>query len=294
MKLTEAVSKNNIDMVKELLLIEKNAENIRSKGVASGNLISLAKTYEMVELLLINGADPFFVSHLGKRPAFFGCAGDIKAIKLFVEKGIDIKKTNMYGESILFEENCSDEVADFALSQGLDPTIISNNSNESVLFHTSSTLLANEAIRKGISVNLLNSWSQNALFTNMCPDIIEILLKNKCSLTQKDEDLLPLMLRPECIATSDCKKIELLIQYGIDINVKDKYGRNGLNLLWSDSKMESIAEILLKNNIEICLDKDFDAEKVYEMAVQHIALNEKQNLHSDLAVSPIFKNHHRI
>lgn len=294
MKLTEAVSKNNIDMVKELLLLEKNAESIRSRGVISGNIISLAKTYEMVELLLKNGADPFFISNSGRRPAFFSCAGDIKAIKLFVEKGVDIKKTNIYGESILFEENCSDEVAEFALSQGLDPTVISDNSNNSVLFRTSSTLLANEAIRKGVSVNLLNSWNQNALFTNMCSDVIEILLKNNCSLTQKDEDLLPLMLRPECIATSDCKKIELLIQYGIDINAKEKYGRNCLNLLWSNTNMEPIAEILLKNNIEICLDKHFENELVYEMAIKHIALSEKQNLHSDLARSPVFKNHHRI
>lgn len=294
MKLTEAVSKNNIDMVKELFLLEKNAESIRSRGIISGTLISLAKTYEMVEFLLKNGADPFFVSNLGKRPAFFSCAGDIKAVKLFVERGVDIKKTNMYGESILFEANCSDEVAEFALSQGLDPTIISENSNESVLFKTSSTLLANEAIKKGVSVNLLNSWYQNALFTNMCSDVIEILLKNNCSLTQKDEDLLPLILRPECIATSDFKKIELLIQYGIDINAKEKDGRNCLNLLWSNTNMEPIAEILLKNNIEICLDKYFENEIVHEMAMKHIALSEKQKLNSDLASSSVLKNHHRI
>lgn len=294
MVLIDAVSKNNIDLVKQLLHNQKNVADINLKDSLGNTALCLAKNYDMVDILLKNGADPFATSRLNKRPAFFNCAGDIKAIFLFVSKGVDIKTLNTYGESILFEEGCSDEVADFAISKGVNPVTISDESNNSVLFKTSSTFLANEAIKRGLSVNHLNSWEQNALFTNMHANIIEILLKNGSSLIQKDEDELPLILRPECIATKDLKKIQLLIQYGIDINAKEKYGRNCLNLLWPDTNMEPVAEVLLKNNIEICLDKEFENKLIYEMAVQHIALREKENLYSELATSSIIKNHHRI
>lgn len=281
MNLREAVNKNDLEFAKKLI---SEGGNINEADHIGFTAIHNAKSYDMLKLLVKHGANVHLKTKIG-RPVFFNAAKNIDMLEFYESLGVDITASNDENENILFEKKCSEEVIKKVVEKGADLTLISNSTDQSLLFNTESLFLAKKVIEKGVSVNLTNAWQQNALFTTISPQITQLLIDNGCNMQARDEDGLCIMLRPETLQTEDLEKLKILIKNKIDINVKDREGKNCLNLLWEGQ--EHIAELLLEHDIEILIDKPFESDNIYKMALQHIAKCEKHTLTEEVKINKI-------
>jgi ankyrin repeat protein len=106
-ELCDLISQNNVDKVRDLLEViksknpEKSAkEYVNDRDIACRNSLHLAiqmKNYDMVRLLLDNGADPMVVSKLYKTAVHTACeVGDVHILRCIVESGSKMEAFNAH------------------------------------------------------------------------------------------------------------------------------------------------------------------------------------------------------
>lgn len=204
------------------LLIEAGADvNKKAKGGKTALWVT-CDAYEpkpidkLVELLLVNGAEPNISKKGDDGPLHYACMyGKNKAAIMLIEHGADVNAKGGYNRTPLI----------YTATNGKSPELVK-------------VLLEN-----GADIHATNEAGENAFFEmitqgNTNIEIAKILLKNGISVNSKSKHYGMLIHWAAFCGRTEI--VKLLLDKGADINAKDKMGNTPILRAMSQNKIETV------------------------------------------------------
>jgi ankyrin repeat protein len=266
--LTWAVRNNKNEIVKVILENAKNLDiNIKDGEGNTALILAIKnKNIEIVQELLVRGADHSVINN-GVTPLLLACLlEDVELIKALLNKGAELK---------------------LPLERNIEMSFTKNNTNSNKLLTTNIEML-NWAVNKSkheiVKVILENIKNNNfniedhfnlnfALFyaiKNHNPELCKILIENGANKECRDErfDDTPLTYALKAGNKAIC---EYLLSQNVDINAKDCFGHTALNcVIYSYYNQDEITTLLLEHGAK---DGNFEfAEKAKFDELEQILL----------------------
>ena len=164
-----AVIRGDYDMVKTLIYsgadFAADPHRIFQKAVISGNL-------KIIKLLVQKGIDPKFIDKSGNSYLFYAIKSDNNITKdelidYFIKQGVDINKTNKVGQTALFVEDSRIRYGRLILiSRGAKINVVDNKGNTPLMVSSHWAILpeVQAMIDKGADLHTLNQKGENALW----------------------------------------------------------------------------------------------------------------------------------
>ncbi len=191
-----------------------------------------------IKALLVAGANLNVKNEYGQTLLHWALnEGSLEAVKFLIENGADFNVEDMHGQTPLFfaQRYDYDEIAAYLLEKGA--RVARMTTNEQALWSAIRKKDYQQAeqlvISGGININAVDNYGATLLHTAVIrgtPQIVELLLKNGADVHAQEGMLThtPLHFAAALRSNSPKENIELLIQFGADIEAKDSYGKTPL------------------------------------------------------------------
>lgn len=205
----------------------------------------------MTKLLLDRGACVDHVTPIGETPLTIASRmGAFDTVKLLLESGADANHTRHDGCPVVifaFDKDIVEILLDF----GAD--VNSAHDGFSLLHnHYDKIETVKFLIGRGAFVNPMIREEYNILNT-VCfcgrADVLRCLLENGADQDAKDNDTSETPMH-ECFAENVVECVEILVEYGADVNSPDMYGSTPLHKALSCGRFDS-AKLLLENGANV-------------------------------------------
>lgn len=145
-------------------------------------------------------------------------------LKELIRHGLNIEcESSEYEETIAFHHNIPDETALFLRENHLN-VFKKNIDGQNMLFHTTSLILAQYAIEKGLSVNDVDEYSNTAIMINENDDIVKLLIRNGADIRHINDQNENILLS----RYNNLDMLKFLVKEGVDIHFKSSKGSNAL------------------------------------------------------------------
>ena len=217
-------------------LITANPELVKSVTKRGSTPLHRARTAEIAEILLANGADLEAKDYYGKTPACtFGWATDSvygPALKYIITKGANLNATDREGAAGLHRAcmHGFSMTATTLMENGADVTIADQDGYTPLHYATSSERIVEKLIEKGADVNAVTNAGDTPLHLAVRYDrdkTVELLLAKGADLNAKDAKGRTPIYAAGMNGARKC--IPLLHAAGADINAKDNSGKTVLS-----------------------------------------------------------------
>ncbi len=173
---------------------------------------------------------------------------NLTMVELLIQYGADVNATNKDGRtalsSAILADNANKKIIELLLKNNANPNV------DDILLsacHYQKCTIVEVLIEYGADVNATNKDGRTALSSAInnsgaSIEIVELLLKNH--INPNVDDILHIACYEQNLAM-----VELLIQYGADVNATDKDGKTALfSAIFADNANKKTVELLLKNN----------------------------------------------
>lgn len=190
---------------------------------------------EKSEFLLKKGIEKLDVPDNERRNALFNCC--LEKLKLLLSHGYDINIKNVKEESIMFHAPDID-VVDFLITQGFSVNELNKSENNMIMDKTLNEHMIKDLIDRGLDVNHLNTKKQNALFYASI-EKIEALLDSGININHLAKFGTNCAFHnPYFDKTQALKRLKLLKEAGVDLNIIDSRGKSIFRYLSSPEEIE--------------------------------------------------------
>lgn len=191
---------------------------------------------EKSDFLLKKGIEKLDLPDNERRNALFNCG--LEKLKVLLSHGYDVNIKNVKEESIMFYAPDID-VVDFLITQGFSVNELNKSENNMIMGKTLNEHLIKDLIDRGLDVNHLNTKKQNALFYASVKKI-EALLDSGINIHHlaKSETNCAFHSPYNCDKTLAVKRLKLLKEAGVDLNIIDRRGKNIFRYLSSPEEIE--------------------------------------------------------
>lgn len=188
------------------------------------------------DFLLKKGIEKLDVPNNERRNALFHCG--LEKLKVLLSHGYDINIKNVKEESIMFHAPDID-VVDFLITQGFSVNELNKSENNMIMGMALNEHLIKDLIDRGLNINHLNKKKQNALFYASVKKI-EFLLDSGINIHHraKYETNCAFHSPYNCDKSLALKRLKLLKEAGVDLNINDRLGKNIFRYLSSPDEVE--------------------------------------------------------
>lgn len=252
------------ETVKDIALINKYSFDINHKENAGKNALFYIKNKKVALKLIQMGID-VFCKNKKDQNLLFHCPDNM--IDLFIANGLDVNSCDSEGKTPLFYANVRrtekliklgadvhiiDNFGNTALFFGshlkkqclLDNGAIINHINQlgcNALFNVEETSAAITLVNNGINVNQISNAGKNALFVlreEICRYLLQSTEINVNHINGRNE-------KATALFGSGLNKSKLLIEYDINVNVKNYKNKNAF---FYTKKNKELIKLLIENN----------------------------------------------
>lgn len=188
------------------------------------------------DFLLKKGIEKLDVPNNERRNALFHCG--LEKLKVLLSHGYDINIKNVKEESVMFHAPDID-VVDFLITQGFSVNELNKSENNMIMGMALNEHLIKDLIDRGLNINHLNKKKQNALFYASVKKI-EVLLDSGINIHHraKYETNCAFHSPYNCDKSLALKRLKLLKEAGVDLNITDRLGKNIFRYLSSPDEVE--------------------------------------------------------
>ena len=275
--LMHAVENGSIDMVEKLVKAGANLDLKDEKGTTALMKAVEMQSLSKVRCLVKAGADVNLRGHIG-RTALMDAAWRIDAYEVFnclISAGADVNAKDLYGRNALmlasgrgnimavkdlirlgadvnlrdsmgltalmegarnFTNEKSREVVAELVKSGADVNVQDNGGESALMYAYFDVVKMEELVKAGANVNLQNKEGKTVLmkvagsFCGEHPTLTDLLLKENRKIFKKNRKTFK----------ENKMALELLIENGADVNIKDNKGRNAIMYVKDDERKRRI------------------------------------------------------
>lgn len=192
----------------------------------------------MIELFIANGLDVNSLDNEGKTPLFYA---NVRRTEKLIKLGADIHAKDNFGNTALFFG--SHLKKQYLLDNGAVINHV-NKSGCNALFNVEETNAAIILVQNGIDVNQISNAGKNVLFVlreEVCRYLLESTEIDINYINERDE-------KATALFNSGFHKSKLLIEYGINVNVKNYKEKNAL---FYTKKNKELIKLLIEHNCHV-------------------------------------------
>lgn len=194
-------------------------------------------------------------------------------LKELIRHGLNIEcEYSEYEETIAFHHDIPDETALFLIENNLNVGN-KNIDGQNMLFHTTSLILAQYAIEKGLSVNDVDEYSNTAIMINENDDIVKLLIRNGADIRHINDQNENILLS----RYNNLDMLKFLVKEGVDIHFKSSKGSNALTQCLETEE----AQFLMDQGVKI--SNDYSLYQNNEIKNFVLVQHEKKILSADLS-----------
>lgn len=240
--------------------------NLHHTNYKNQNALFYNKNITILQKMLDAGLDVNSMDNQGNTPlghALFAHTEPhgIEYVKFFMENGANINHKEAEGLPILFSGNIEKEYLDYLADYHLDKidfTNIDYNQNRNLYYYTTHEVFLKKLHEHNMDINLVdNVTQQTAIFHLSTKKDLETFISYGANPFVVNED------KDNLLTTStdylEYEAIEYLIELGIDLNHRNKYGHNCLYYTSDEKKAKLIINSGLKIDEEFT-ESDFSPE----------------------------------
>lgn len=258
--LYEAVTHGHEEIVR--ILLDNHAEIDSRRGhwkyqkSALHNAACQNGRESIAKLLIENGADVNALCGTGLAPLHHAALhGNEKMVRLLVEKGCDVNIQRGFRDRITSLHYAArygnEEIVRMLLDAGA--TIVSSNMRQRTPLHAAAVggaeSVARLLLEKGADINAVDWEGMTPLLLaaeRSCVSMVKWLLKEGASFAavNQNESTALHMIAESRRCTGDVSAVGLLLEKGIDIDVKDTYGKTPLHCAANNGINEMVSELL--------------------------------------------------
>jgi serine/threonine-protein phosphatase 6 regulatory ankyrin repeat subunit B len=200
-------------------------------------------SYAVFDCLASTGADINAKDLNGRNALMLASgSGNVKAVKDLIKLGADVNVQDNSGKTALMEaawnftDESSREVVAELVKSGADVNVQDNEGESALMYAYNDVVKMEELIKAGANVNLQNNEGKTVLmkvagsFCGEHPPLTDLLLKENRKIFKENKKTFK----------ENEKALELLIENGADVNIKDNKGRNAIMYVKDDERKRRI------------------------------------------------------
>ncbi len=232
------------------------------------------RNYDILELLVIYGADVNLRDELGRTPLFYAQKGSL--IQVMVDKGADVNAKDNDGNSPIFLAESSETI--HALAQNKADVNFRNNDEETPLFVINKPSLIRALLEEGANVNVKAKGKSlrevahgDVIFDEMFQYVTEQIENDNIArlkevLSSKAIVFLvdsygPLLI--QAVKANNIPAAKFLIESGANVDCLDKYHDTPLMLAIKNQSIEFVSMLIAANAIVHLGESDRFSKRFY-------------------------------